>query len=519
MNKTFCIAGPVVASKHYCLSLRLNSQELHRLIDEEKYFILHAPRQTGKTTAILNFVQQLNSEGKYIALYINIEPAQAARNDISAGLRSIFSECKGWIRQILGSDSPLYPLILEFSELQNPSGGALGDFLRQASEALSSPLILFVDEIDSLVGDTLISVLRQLRSGYVARPRFFPQSVCLMGVRDVRDYRIWSPEQGVFVLGGSAFNIKAKSLTLANFSPAEVAALYQQHTDATGQAFTPEAIEYAFYLTQGQPWLVNALAQEACFELVTDRSQSITKEVIDRAKEVLILRRDTHLDVLIDRLSEERVRRIIQMIILGEGEGANVSTDDLSYVRDLGLVTQKGMAIANPIYQEIIPRELSLVQQAKLEGLVDRRPFIRADGSLDMRLLLEKFGQFYREQSSAWIEVLEFKEIGPHILLLAFLQRIINGGGSIHREYALGRKRVDLLVVWKNQRIVIELKIRRGEKSVEEGLVQTAGYMGTSQATEGHLVVFDQSPEKSWDEKIFTRQEDVEGKTIAVWGL
>lgn len=306
---------------------------------------------------------------------------------------------------------------------------------------------------------------------------------------------------------------------MGDFSPEEVAALYKQHTDATGQIFTPEAVEYAFYLTQGQPWLVNALAYQACFRDVKDRSLSITKEVIDRAKEVLILRRDTHLDVLIDRLNEERVRRIIQMLVLGEGEEIHISTDDLSYVRDLGLVTQKGLAIANPIYQEIIPRELTFVQQAKLEEMVDRRPFIRADGSLNIPLLLEKFGQFYREQSSAWIEVLEFKEIGPHILLLAFLQRIINGGGSIHREYALGRKRVDLLVIWKNQRIVIELKIRRGEKGILEGLIQTAGYMDASHATEGHLVVFDQSLGKSWDEKIFTRQEQVEGKTITVWGM
>ena len=123
-----------------------------------------------------------------------------------------------------------------------------------------NPIVLFIDEIDCLVGDTLISVLRQLRSGYDQRPKNFPQSVCLIGVRDVRDYRIWSDEQQAMVLGGSAFNIKSESLRLNDFTKDEVRALYLQHTQATGQKFDDDAIDYAFEITQGQPWLVNALA-------------------------------------------------------------------------------------------------------------------------------------------------------------------------------------------------------------------------------------------------------------------
>ena len=129
------------------------------------------------------------------------------------------------------------------------------------------PITLFIDEIDCLVGDTLISVLRQLRSGYDKRPKNFPQSACLIGVRDVRDYRIWSDEQQAMVLGGSAFNIKTKSIRMADFTKEDVRNLYLQHTQETGQKFDADAIDYAFELTQGQPWLVNALAQEACFKM------------------------------------------------------------------------------------------------------------------------------------------------------------------------------------------------------------------------------------------------------------
>ena len=124
--------------------------------------------------------------------------------------------------------------------------------------------MLLIDEIDSLIGDTLLAVLRQLRAGYVRRPVGFPQSVVLCGVRDVRDYRIQSTAENVMVAGGSAFNIKVRSLRLGDFSRDEVFTLLGQHTKETGQPFTPDALDTVWTQTQGQPWLVNALADETC---------------------------------------------------------------------------------------------------------------------------------------------------------------------------------------------------------------------------------------------------------------
>jgi hypothetical protein len=75
-----------------------------------------------------------------------------------------------------------------------------------------------------------------------------------------------------------------------------------------------------------------------CFKDIIDRSVTITKDIIDHAKEVLIVRRDTHLDVLMDRLKEPRVRVIIDAILAGTGGESDFQLDDLQYVRDLGLV-------------------------------------------------------------------------------------------------------------------------------------------------------------------------------------
>ena len=238
---------------------------------------------------------------------------------------------------------------------------ALAEALTRWCEADPKPLVLLIDEIDSLIGDTLISVLRQLRDGYDQRPESFPHSVVLCGVRDVRDYRIRSSAEQVTISGGSAFNIKAGSLRLGDFSEAEVRALLAQHAAQTGQPFTDDALATVWRQTQGQPWLVNALCQTACTRTAVgiDEGRPITGDAILDAQEQLILNRVTHLDQLTDKLQEERVRRVVEPLLSGASVDES-STRDLEYVRDLGLVARdRPPRIANPIYAEVVPRSLT----------------------------------------------------------------------------------------------------------------------------------------------------------------
>ena len=518
MEKTFCIAGPVKIELHYALPFRMNEAELMRLIDDQKYFILHAPRQSGKTTAMRWLVDQLNASGTYEALYVNVEPGQAARDNYEKALPVLANEFKLAFQEIFGCEHQVVTFIETEKFLRTPPASMLSELLQYWASNTPKPVVLFIDEIDALIGDTLISVLRQLRASYMKRPKHFPQSVCLIGLRDVRDYRIHSKIDNEIITGGSAFNIKAESLTIENFSPEEVRTLYLQHTAATGQQFTDEAIAYAFEQTQGQPWLVNALAYQACFRDVIDRSQPITLEIMKQAREVLVLRQDTHLDQLIHKLKEPRVRRIIDPLIAGQDMHASLAfNDDLQYVRDLGLVTKKGITIANPIYQEVVPRALTSIQQ---ENIMNKPLwYINPDGSFNTTKVLEDWTQFYRENSGMWAEQFEYKEAGPHLLMFAYLQRVVNGGGTVEREYALGRKRVDVLILFGNQRIVIELKIARHKNTLAQGLEQTAEYMDIKHATEGHLVIFDQDSNKTWDEKIYQTDHAAGNKTIHVWGM
>ena len=250
-------------------------------------------------------------------------------------------------------------------------------------------------------------------------------------------------------------------------------------------------------------------------------------EVINQAREELILRRDTHLDQLADKLREDRVRRVIEPMLAGSSLDEGKLVDDIQYVIDLGLVRrgQNGMVISNGIYREIIPRELTVIQQINFESTQRPEWYVMADGRLDMTKLLAAFQQFFRENSEHWVERFDYKEAGPQLLLQAFLQRIINGGGRIEREYGLGRKRTDLLALWNYpggaQRVVLELKLGSGsaEALIKEGLEQTVSYMDRCGAEEGHLVIFDRSATRTWDEKIWRRTEACQGRSIAIWGM
>ena len=531
----FNTTGPVVAADHYCIPPldRLDLPGVLELVRDKRWFVLHAPRQTGKTTTLLALRGRLAGDG-YRCVYANVEVGQAGREDTARAMQAILGAIasRAWSAGDRFLDEVWSDLLARYGP-----DGALREALTRWSAADPRPLVLLIDEIDALVGDTLLSVLRQLREGYDRRPAEFPHSIVLCGVRDVRDYRIHSGSANAIVAGGSAFNVKADSLRLGDFSRDEVLALLGQHTTETGQAFTAEALELVWERTRGQPWLVNALADDACFRTGAnrDRSRPITAAAVRAAQERLILRRETHLDQLADKLQEDRVRRVVEPLLSGGGE-RSFATRDLEYVRDLGLVAGDGpLRIANPIYAEVVPRELTYAAQVALDQ--DAAWYIDADGGLNVSKLLAAFQSFFREHSEHWRQRFQYQEAWPQLLLQAFLQRVVNSGGRIEREYGLGRGRTDLLLVWSRgggsdaadggadrgvQQAVIECKVARGslERTIAEGTEQTAGYLDRCAAQEGHLVVFDRGEEKSWEEKIFRREASApRGRTITVWGM
>ena len=519
MKKFFNIAGPCNPDKHYMLPAQERCKGILELINQEQYFVIHAARQTGKTTLLFELERQLNASAEYHALYCSLE-ALDGLGDAKEGIPAIVGE--------LISEVNIHEVLKGYSFAENVDFSYPNTVLRESlvsfCNKLDKPLVILFDEIDCLSNGTLISFLRQLRYGYVNRSRSpFVHSIALVGMRNIRDYKTRIREDRETLGSASPFNIVSDVLTLRNFTKEEIFHLYAQHTEQTGQEFPSDVIERVYQYTSGQPWLVNAIAREIVVKILnSDFSQPIVSEHVEQAVQTIILRRDTHIDSLMKRLKEERIRRILEPVILGETRSYDLLDDDYRYVLDLGLLDDSSIHLtpSNPIYGEIIIRTLSSQSQMDMNkhNYPPEAPAYLVEGRLDMRRLLTDFQQFWRENSDIWEEKYQYKEAAPHLILQAFLQRVINARGQVSREMAEGTKRLDLCVEYQNGKYPIELKLRYGEKTYEEGKEQLAEYMDKLGCTEGWLIVFDRRKKTPWSQKIFWQTQKIDGKTIHIVG-
>ncbi|MDR2693980.1 MAG: ATP-binding protein [Chitinispirillales bacterium] len=522
-RRLFNVAGLCLPGEHYMLDpTRGIGGELMNLIDTKQYFVIHAARQTGKTTLLYALTDRLNAAGDYYAVGCSLEAVQS------------------FVEPERGIPAIVKRLRYAFEEHGMPNGFAAnadyGDVanvvkksLTAYCKALDKPLVIFFDEADCLSGETLITFLRQLRDGYLSRGRTpFVHSIALVGMRNLRDYRGKIRKESESMGSSSPFNVVTESLNLRNFTRAEVAQLYAQHTAETGQVFESQAADFAFEQTQGQPWLVNAIARE-CVEKIAklDYSITVTQPFVDQAIQNLIKTWGTHFDSMMAKLAEPRVRNIIQPLLLGGGTALDMHSEDYLYTRDLGIIREAGNNVepANPIYAELIVRTLTWnVQVSLLRDYEEYEiPRYLRNGKIDMDILMGDFQLYWRENSEIWVDryktqLYRYDEAAAHLVMQAFLQRVINGGGHIIREMALGKMRADICVIYKENKYPIELKILQNQRSLAESLKQTAAYMDRLGTAEGWLVLFDKDTEKSWDEKIYSRKESVGNKVITVVG-
>lgn len=264
LKKYFNIAGPCNPIDHYMVPVNDMIEEVMPLIHYKQFFVIHAARQTGKTTLLKELIKKINSEEEYYALYCSLESVH------------VFVEPERGIPEILN----VLKSAIKYSKLPNKQDFAkniekenisilIGDTLKDFCGILDKPLIIFFDEIDGLADGTLVAFLRQLRDGYVTRPEIpFLHSVALVGMRNIRDFKSRLREERSTLGTASPFNIISKALTLKSYTYSKIESLYNQHTEETGQVFKISAIRKVFEETGGQPWLVNAIARECTSEIL-----------------------------------------------------------------------------------------------------------------------------------------------------------------------------------------------------------------------------------------------------------
>jgi hypothetical protein len=306
---------------------------------------------------------------------------------------------------------------------------------------------------------------------------------------------------------------------LGNFSKDNVVQLFAQRTEETGQQISPEALDYVWEQSRGQPWIVNNLFKRATMRILDQYDfQTVTLEHVQTARKQMVDARETHLDSLEYRLRDPGIRRVIQAIFSGSKETMLDRFDhDVQLSMDLGLIrydSDAGFVIANPVYEELLMRFLDTVYR-DYSPAPSSWKWQNAEGGLDMDALLKEFQKFWRRNSGIWETQSDYTEVFPHLLLMGFLQRITNGTGTIERESAAGSGRMDIKVEYKGKIFIIEIKLVHSQESKEtvkeEGLEQIARYrdiMGPGAPS--YLVIFDRRPSAkklSWDKRLSWTQE------------
>jgi hypothetical protein len=481
---------------------RLVGAQLHRYISDKLYWVLHAPRQTGKTTFLRSWMREINSGTEAVACYVSVERCQGIP-DIERAIPGICEAIVQWARR--------YELPQPSMGSEQPQSQLSAILENWAVLVAPKPLIVLFDEVDVLEGDALISFLRQLRDGFSERGvGIFPVSVALVGMRDLKDY-ITAAKGGFPVNPGSPFNVKMDSAMLSNFTQTDVENLFAQRTVETGQVINRDALEYVYEQSRGQPWIVNSLFMRATMRILrSDDYASITLEHIKEAREQMILARETHLDALAYRMEDPRIRKIMDTLVSGGFDPGLTESEGFRLCLDLGLVIrEKGTpTVANPIYREVLARQMTTGPQDAMPE--PEWQWEKPDGSLDMDALLKEFQKFWRRNSELWEQKMNYTEAFPHLLLMAFLQRVLNGGGRIDREYAAGRGRMDLAVEYSGKIYIIEIKLIHSYNSPaeirEEGLEQIAKYRDKiDTSAPAYLVIFDRragAKDRPWEERL-----------------
>jgi hypothetical protein len=518
----FNTAGPINREDHYCIDplSRLDKQEFFSLIEQKKYFAVHAPRQSGKTSYLIALARQINEKGVYKCLYINVESVYSAREDSTEIIRCILSELASRARDYLNDTFPEQYAFKILAE-KGPSL-ALNELLTLWSKNSAKPLILFLDEIDILKGEVLGSILRQLRAGHDKRPSLFPQSIVLCGVEDIRNKKV-SNSPGNYTTAGSIFNIEAKSLRLTNFNRADIEDLFAQFQKDTKIDIEQQALEQIWKLTDGQPWLVNAIAYEICFEMIPRKQdiKTIRLKEVEEAAENLIQRREIHVRNLMEKLNEERIKNIITPMLSGADFFSGFTEDDISYAQDLGLIKIDAgkILIANELYKEIIPRSLIYTTQLLIRYNLDN--YLDENGGLNIDKILKAFQIFYNRYYERWVEHFNYKNAGAFLLFQAFLQRITDGGGKIQREYGIGNKSTTIILNWPSRQFrqkcifdlcLLSMPVKENIKESSEYLYQKMKENGIKR---GYLLLFNIQPDSLWEQKLFKTSRD--GYTLDIW--
>ena len=522
-RRKFNCTGPCYPDEHYYVRRDTVMERVKSMIHEGAYFVVHAPRQMGKTTLLENMLAELETQsGKFIGVCLDFEFLKNATVEL------FYGEMKKEIdRQILkrlaNSKSPPMPTVRKsLAQAQVIDLFSFRDYINEITHLLPDYQIAFViDEFDGCPDEAMKDFLHTLRSFYLAKKRhenFRNLNFILVGVRDFTQLTVGTV---------SPFNI-AQNLYLENFSPEEVRELYKQYTLETGQSFSQEAVESIYKRTCGQPFLVNRFGVILTEEMNVEKQETITASHVQNAMSNILRETNNNFKTILVHAQEykDQILRIIS------GFKFNYDEDNplVMNLRSYGLIREQDgvCVINNPIYQNKILSafrptrdEMREIWQSTEGDTLDFENFYSGN-VIRMGILIENFKKFMDRIGLKLFRVTKNpQEVVGQFLLASFIDlAITNIGGTTYIEVPTGIGRMDIIAIAHNQKYIIETKLWTGEGNYQAGLKQLADYMRKESVNEGYYVIFDlnlNGNEKELEKGQYRFSESIEGAIINVF--
>ena len=499
-TRTFETRGPVMPERNYVVQ---RGEELADFINRVKlgrYIVLFAPRQTGKTTFFRTAMRTLSAaEPVYFPVQLNFERYEGW--PLQEFYRDFYERVHEQIEYVFHTRGSALPEVLtRFLENQPPNGNqfTLFKFFKELGRLLDGQrVVLVIDEFDGIPRDALPGFLHTLRDIYLTKDFATPcpYSVGIVGIKGITQLnydRTISP-----------FNIQDE-FHLRNFTPAQVQELFGQYTDEVGQAFAPEVIETLHRQTAGQPFLVNRLAQILTEEIRVPKTETITHSHFAAAHTALLKEDNTNFAHLTANIQRNPRFESILMQIASSEEGIrfNKRDEEMKELVTSGVIAEGAdgqCVIVNPIYQACIMEafqplfnglERDYLPEDTHAGFLD---YLTPEGHLDMASLLDNFRDFIARIGFRILQVPEIprESVGQH-LLATYLDNFVHiVGAHMYLEVPTGRGRTDLVILHKERKYIVELKLWGGAGLYEAGKQQLAAYLKLEGAVEGYYVVFD----------------------------
>lgn len=520
MSKSFNVTGACNPDLHYMVNIDQKIQMIKKMIDKGNYFTINRARQYGKTTTLGALDRYLRNE--YVVVHLDFQ--MLSYEDFSSESVFVAAFAKAVLRELVNEErasEQIKEQLALFTDAtdENARLSELFPCLSTWCAKSEVPIVLMIDEVDTASNNQIfLDFLAQLRAYFNARrtkntPTF--QSVILAGVYDIKNLKLKIQKvesDSALAVGdkrNSPWNIATDFRINMSFGANDIAGMLQAYEQDYHTGMDIEMMsKLIFDYTSGYPYLVSRICniideQIGNTESYPTLASAWTKEGFLEAIKMILVEKNSLFESLMNKLIDysELRTKIYDILFRGDSIAYNPDAEVIGIARIFGfIVNQDGVvAIANRIFEIrlynyfLTSKEAEETEIYKM-SVLDKNQFVQ-NGRLDMKLVLEKFVLYFNDLYGDKSE--RFLEAEGRRYFLLFLRPIINGVGNYYIEsQTRGLKRTDVIVDYRGEQFVIELKIWKGTAYHDSGEQQLMEYLDLYHLNRGYLISFNFNKEK-----------------------